>query len=573
MIVTAAVRRQMAILTTSDIHGYIQPYSYMEGGPSNLGFARIATLLQEERDRWGDRMLYVDNGDSLQGSPLTYYQAKIDSSADNAVVSALNAAHCAGAVIGNHEFNFGLAHLQEAMLQSDFPWLSANTVSASTGEPAFGQPYLLHDTSEGIRIAVLGLTTAHIPVWELPEHIEGLRFEDPVACARHWVPYLRGQLEADIVIVSYHGGFERDLRSGEPTEALTGENQGYELCHEVSGIDVLLTGHQHRQIEGLHVNGVCVIQSGTQGQFLGRVILELELASESDSALQPKLEPWMEPALKLDTQPLKHLPTAKLSDSQSDPKPRWRLLSAHSELLAAGEVEPAEHILERTAPVEERLQHWLDQPIGETANDMRLVDVHQARLEEHPFVEWINRVQMEVSGAAVSCSALFDDYAPGFGERISMRDILANYKFPNTLRVLRVTGQDIREALELSATYFLLEADGRIGVHPSFLLPKPQPYNYDMWEGVSYTLDVSRPVGERVVMLEIDGKPLQPEAEYEVVMNNYRASGGGGFDMFRGKPVIKELQTDMAELLADYIRSKRTISTTVNHNWRVISKS
>ncbi|WP_028590236.1 bifunctional metallophosphatase/5'-nucleotidase [Paenibacillus massiliensis] len=535
----AAVRRQIAILTTSDIHGYIQPYSYMEGGPSNLGFARIATLLQEERGRWGDRMLYVDNGDSLQGSPLTYYQAKIDNSADNAVVSALNAAHCAGAVIGNHEFNFGLAHLQEAMLQSDFPWLSANTVSASTGEPAFGQPYLLHDTSEGIRIAVLGLTTAHIPVWELPEHIEGLRFEDPVACARHWVPYLREQLEADIVIVSYHGGFERDLQSGEPTEALTGENQGYELCHEVSGMDVLLTGHQHRQIEGLQVNGVCVIQSGTQGQFLGRVILELELAS----------------------------------DSQSDPKPRWRLLTAHSELLAAGEVEPAEHILERTAPVEERLQHWLDQPIGETANDMRLVDVHQARLEEHPFVEWINRVQMEVSGAAISCSALFDDYAPGFGEQISMRDILANYKFPNTLRVLRVTGQDIREALELSATYFLLEADGRIGVHPSFLLPKPQPYNYDMWEGVSYTLDVSRSVGERVVMLELDGKPLQPEAEYEVVMNNYRASGGGGFDMFRGKPVIKELQTDMAELLADYIRSKRTISTTVNHNWRVISKS
>lgn len=566
---TATVRRQIAILTTSDIHGYIQPYSYMEGGPSNLGFARIATLLKEERERWGDRMLYVDNGDSLQGSPLTYYQAKIDSSGNNAVVSALNATHCAGAVIGNHEFNFGLAHLHEAMLQSDFPWLSANTVSVSTGEPAFGQPYLLHDTSEGIRIAVLGLTTAHIPVWELPENIEGLTFEDPVACAQRWVPYLKEQLEADIVIVSYHGGFERDLQSGEPTEALTGENQGYALCHEVSGIDVLLTGHQHRQIEGLQVNGVCVIQPGTQGQFLGRVILELELASESDSALQPGVEP----VLELAHQPGQHLHSTQSSGSQSIQKPRWRLLSAHSELLPAGEVEPAKHILERTAAIEERLQQWLDQPIGETIGDMRLMDVHQARLEEHPFVEWINKVQMEVSGAAISCSALFDDHAPGFGERISMRDILANYKFPNTLRVLKVTGHDIREALELSATYFLLEPDGHIGIHPSFLLPKPQPYNYDMWEGISYTLDVSRPAGQRVVMLEIDGMPLQPEAEYEVVMNNYRASGGGGFDMFRGKPVIKELQTDMAELLADYIRSKRTITTTVNHNWRVISRS
>ncbi|MDP4099095.1 bifunctional metallophosphatase/5'-nucleotidase [Paenibacillus sp. P96] len=540
---TTETRRRVAILTTSDIHGFIQPYSYTEDGPSDLGFARIAGLIEGQRRLWGDHMLYVDNGDNLQGSPLAYYQAKVDSSVENVMISCLNAAGCCAAVVGNHEFNFGLSYLQEAMRQSVFPWLSANILSAATGEPAFGRPYLVHDTPDGIRIAVLGLTTAHIPMWELPEHIEGLRFEDPVACAKLWVPYLRNQEAADVVVVAYHGGFERDLLTGEPTEALTGENQGSALCQEVEGIDVLLTGHQHRHVEGIHLHGVAVIQPGTQGQFLGRVILELESGGIQETSSQART---------------------------TGDKQRWRVVSTHSELIPAGKVEPLGRILELTAPVEARLQQWLDQTLGETAGDMLIMNVRKARLEEHPFIEWINRVQMEVSGAPISCTALFDEHTPGFGEHISMRDILANYKFPNTLRVLRVTGRDIREALEKSAEYFILEQDGRIGVNPAFLLPKPQPYNYDMWEGIEYVLDVSRPPGQRVVRLEMDGAPMLSEAEYEVVMNNYRAGGGGGFDMFRGKPIIRELPTDIAELLADYIRAKQTVTARANHNWRVI---
>lgn len=534
-------RSRVAILTTSDIHGFIQPYSYTEGGPSDLGFARTASLIEKERSIWGDHMLYVDNGDNLQGSPLAYYQAKVDSSGENVMISSLNAAGCSAAVVGNHEFNFGLSYLRQAMRQSAFPWLSANILSAASGEAAFGTPYLIHDTPDGIRIAVLGLTTAHIPVWELPEHIEGLRFVNPVECAKRWVPYLRNKERADVIVVAYHGGFERDLQTGVPTETLTGENQGFALCQEVEGIDVLLTGHQHRQIDNAMLNGVCVIQPGTQGQFLGRVILELELDEKAQTSSR--------------------IPGAKHG---------WRVVSKQAELLPAEEAEPLDRILELTAPVEAGLQRWLDEPIGETNGNMRITDVRQARLEEHPFIEWINRVQMEVSGARISCTALFDESSSGFGKRISMRDILANYKFPNTLRVLRVTGRDIREALEKSAEYFMLGEDGQIGVSPAFLLPKPQPYNYDMWEGVEYVLDVSRPPGERVVQLEVNGSPLLPDAEYDVVMNNYRAGGGGGFDMFRGKPVVRELQIDMAELLADYIRVKRIVTASVNHNWKVI---
>ena len=125
-------------------------------------------------------------------------------------------------------------------------------------------------------MGILGLTTQYIPNWEQPHHIEGLRFEDAVVTAKKWVKTLKDEEKVDIVVVSYHGGFERDLETGEPTETLTGENQGYQLCMEVEGIDVLLTGHQHRQIAGNMINGVIVVQPGKDGIALGKVTLQLE---------------------------------------------------------------------------------------------------------------------------------------------------------------------------------------------------------------------------------------------------------------------------------------------------------
>lgn len=310
---------------------------------------------------------------------------------------------------------------------------------------------------------------------------------------------------------------------------MTGENAGYALCEQVPGIDVLFTGHQHRVLTAC-INGVHVIQPGNEGRFLGKVTLQLEKNHEG-----------------------------------------WSMTGCRSELISAGEHAPDPGILQLVHEIEELTQAWLDQPFGFLDGDMTVHSHAQARLQEHPLIEFIHRVQMNASGAGISAAALFDNVSPGFGECITMREIVANYIYPNTLKVLRVSGSDIKAALEQSAEYFEINAEGQISVNPSFLRPKPQHFNYDMWEGIDYVLDISQPAGRRVARLEQNGQPLMADAEYDVVMNNYRAAGGGNFTMFQDKPVVKDIPTDMVELIADYILERGRIPATVNHNWSVVN--
>ncbi|WP_249861503.1 bifunctional metallophosphatase/5'-nucleotidase [Paenibacillus konkukensis] len=516
------------ILETSDLHGTMLPIQYANNEPTSMGLAKIASLIGKERRR-NEHVVYIDNGDLIQGTPLAYHHAKLNGEAPNPMIGCLNLIGCDAAVIGNHEFNYGLELLQKAAKESNFPWLSANIVDAASGEPFFGKPYRIIELTNGVKIAVLGLTTQYIPNWEKPEHIAGLRFENVLETAREWVGRIRREEQPDVMIVSYHGGFERDMATGEPTEPLTGENLGYALCREVEGIDVLLTGHQHRTIADCRINGVTVIQPGSQGTYLGKVELRLEKREG-----------------------------------------RWTIADATSELLPPGEEEAVKAILELVEPHEKLTQQWLDQPIGKLLGDMRVTDPMGVRLKEHPLIEFINKVQMELSGAPISNTALFDNISPGFPPDITMRDIVSNYIYPNTLQVIRISGQDIKDALERSASYFARYDGEEIKVNPAFSEPKPQHYNYDMWEGIEYKLNISRPEGERVVLLNYGGKPLDMNAEYDVVMNNYRAAGGGNYTMFQGKPVVRDIPTDMAELLATYIMEKGTIEASLNANWEVV---
>ncbi|THF83521.1 bifunctional metallophosphatase/5'-nucleotidase [Cohnella fermenti] len=516
----------LTVLYTTDVHGNALPHHYADNSPSPTGFARLAPLIRAERRRH-DHTLLLDNGDLIQGTPFTYYYSRFASDGPHPMISVLNELGYDAAVIGNHEFNYGMDLLNKAVRESRFPWMAANIVDAATGEPYFGKPYLLKEYPEGVRVAVLGLTTHYTPNWEHPRNLIGLVFKDACETAKIWVKRLKEEERADLVIVSYHGGFERNLDTGELTENETGENQGYRMCMEVPGIDILLTGHQHREIDGACINGVRIIQAGGMGMHLGM----------AEATLQ-----WENRA--------------------------WRVTGTESKLLHQGEFVPDPAVVELVSGVEEGTQRWLDQPIGFVEGDMTIADPMKARLAEHPYIEFLNRVQMEAAEADISCTSLFDNWSPGFGSRITMREIVANYIYPNTLKVLRVSGQDIKDALERAAAYFeWTGSEARVSA--GFSDPKPQHYNYDMWEGIEYELDIARPLGDRVVKLEQDGKPLDPAGEYDVAMNNYRAVGGGEYPMFKDKPVVRDITVDVSELLAGYILEKGTIKASVNRNWKV----
>ena len=520
-------KMNLVILETSDVHGSIFPINYGNNRPSDVGLGKIASLIKRERAK-NPHVLLVENGDLIQGTPLTYHYAQFNNNRPNPMIVLANELKYDAAIFGNHEFNYGKDILASAVNESNFPWLSANIVSNETGEPYFGKPYLVKKVGE-IKVGILGLTTQYIPNWEQPHHIEGLRFEDAVVTAKKWVKTLKNEEKVDIVVVSYHGGFERDLETGEPTETLTGENQGYQLCMEVEGIDVLLTGHQHRQIAGNMINGVIVVQPGKDGIALGKVTIQLEKDEIG-----------------------------------------WNCVQKSAELLPVTSVQEDFSLLEKVKIYEDDTQEWLDQPIGKIDGDMIFKNPLEIRTKDNTLVEFINRVQMEVTGVDISNTAIFDSLSLGFPEDVTMREVVSNYIYPNTLKVIRITGQDMLEALEQTASYFEQYDGEEVKVNPTFVTPKPQHYNYDMWEGIEYLIDISKPIGERIVKLEYKDKPVEPEKEYDVVMNNYRASGGGNYFMYQNKPVIKEIPTDISEILANYIVEKKVVKATVNQNWKVI---
>ncbi|CAH2466615.1 bifunctional UDP-sugar hydrolase/5'-nucleotidase [Bacillus sp. S4] len=516
------------ILLTSDIHGTVYPIHYQDNSQADIGLAKISTLIKKERSQ-NTNVLLIDNGDFIQGTPFTYHYATYEKNMENPMSLLANYLEYDIAIIGNHEFNYGMDILNNAVATANFPYLSANILDKNRKEPYFGKPYITKHIESNIKIAILGVTTHYIPHWEQAHHIKDLQFEDAFETTKKWVSYIRKHEKPDLLVVAYHGGFERDLQTGVPTEVLTGENQGYAMCHEIEGIDILLTGHQHREIAHTVINGVTILQTGCNGHSVGKVTVTFEKAEQ-----------------------------------------KWVKKESYSELLPVQGIAADQDVLSLVANYEEKTQNWLDKPIGLIYGDMQISDAMQTRLQDHPFIEFINKIQMDIANVSISCTSLFHNTSPGFPKHVTMRDIVSNYIYPNTLKVIRITGADIKDALELSASYFTLKADGSIIVTPTYIEPKPQHYNYDMWEGISYVLNISKPIGERVESLQYKGAPLNINEEYDVVMNNYRASGGGNFFMFQNKLVVKDIPTDMSELIANYILKHKRIEATVNHNWKVI---
>ncbi|MEK3883487.1 bifunctional UDP-sugar hydrolase/5'-nucleotidase [Paenibacillus sp. PL2-23] len=524
----------ITIWSTSDLHGFrCTPGHHPLMSDLNRMHA-LARMIEARRRELGRSFFWFDNGDAYQGAPLADYimsDLRNGEARLHPMTEWFRQSGCDAFVPGNHEFNYGQHTALRLAEQFPAPWLSANIVLEDTNEPLFGTPYRIWTTEEGARIALLGLTTSYIPAWEQPAHIEGLRFLSAVETAKRYIPLLREEQKADVVIVSYHGGFEADPDSGTATEPFTGENEGYRLCTELNGIDVLLTGHQHRQIEGVRIGHTPVLQPGSHGSNVAEAKLLLQ---QADSG-------------------------------------RWTVASVSTRLIPVDSTEPAS-APEWLRPYEADITSRLNRPLGRIIGDMRIRNPKEARRVKHPFVQWLNEAQMEAAGVDVSLTALMDDHAPGFGPVVTDRDIAANYPYPNTLAVLRLNGRQVKEALERSACYFTINNKGELAVSDEFQSPKPQPYNYDMWEGITYTLDISRPLGERVTELLYRGQPLSLEQELDVVMNHYRANGGGGYDMFIGAPVVKHIHREVIELLAEALYAKPEWHARLTENWRVIGQ-
>ena len=497
---------KLAIYHTSDLHGYVYPTNYVK--EQQLGILKIGSYILNDEKNY-DASLKIDCGDLLQGSALAHYlsKQKLDK---NPILEGLEFIGYDAYVIGNHEFNYGLEylnnsykHVEDKIINSNIEGLEFNT-----------KPYKIFNFN-GFRVACIGFTTSFIPNWEHEKNIINLKFLNPVEMYGKYEKELKEK--ADYIIVCYHGGFEKSLDgTNTPTEKLTKENQGSELLEKYNSINMVLSGHQHRSFITM-INGVLCSQPLHNGQKFSKIILDTETNEVSYELVNVSL----------------------LNDEIN---------------------EDMEKIFN---DVEAELKDYLDREIGCFDKDIVIDDIFEARLKGHPFINFLHQVQLESSEADFSALSLFDS-AIGFKKNVSIRDILINYPYPNTLMVLKVKGDKLKEAIEKAATYFSIE-DGKIKISDSFLIPKVQNYNYDMFAGLEYEIDLSRDFGNRVISMKKDGKDIDLDKYYKVVMNNYRATNTSIYPSYEGAEVIKEINVDVSELIINYFLK--------HHNVKVIQQS
>lgn len=491
---------QLTILSTSDVHGYVLADDFRRPASDKpFGLAKSATALRSFNDT--DMTLTIENGDLIQGSPLSNY-AK-DQHKLGVFHEFVNEIDYDVQILGNHEFNYGRKFLTD-FYRDNQRLLNANILDEHTNEPFIGDAYKIFVQND-IKVAVIGVTTQYIPNWETTEHITGLVFKDPVETVTAYVEQLRDVV--DVIVVAYHGGVERDVTTGELTEADTGENQGYALA-KITGVDAVVTGHQHRKI-ATKINHTPLTQPGYRGEAIGVIRLTLD-------------------------------------DQQT-------ILASEAQLVEVAPLKMAEDIQQTVMPIQRETDAWLDTPITTLPFDMRITDHLAARMASHPYLELVNQVQMAVSGTTIASTALFNNEVQGLGAVVTRRDIMTNYIYPNEVVVQRLTGQDIKDALEVNAGYFTLEND-TVTVNRKYLWPKVEHYNYDVWSGITYAFDLNQPIGNRVVNLTtVAGTPIEMTQSYDVAMNQYRSTGAGGFMMFDTNKNIREIPGTMTDHLIDYL--------------------
>lgn len=527
-------KKKIVILFTSDVHGKISPYNSQDKSYDGKGYAKVSTVINTVRNE-EENVIVIENGDMLQGTPLSHYMLaeKEDKSQIHPVISACNTIQYDAAVIGNHEFNYGREKLEKAVNDSSFPWLSANIVKKGTTEPYFGRPYVVKKL-DGLTVGILGLTTKNIPVWEPDRHIERFHFLDPVETAKKWVIYLKDEELADVVVIAYHGGFESDPVTGQYLAVSNGENQGNDLLASLPEMDVLITGHQHLVYQAVTEAGTAVIQSGTKGEFVGRIDLDLEKDQEED---------------------------------------HYTLVHKETSLIPVKDAPADETILSDIKEIEKEVDDWLDETLT-TLSDPSAMQIEDPMkdvwIKEHPMIEWVNKTFLKITGADMASTAFFLTQGMTFGNTLTRRDIHAFYPFANTLVVMEATGEEIRASLEFSSSFLTLDANGRPAVSESWKYPRLLSYNYDMWEGIQYTVNLQKPKGERITSLTFNGEALDPNKKYRVATSSYRASGTGGYDMFGEDKIIKEFPFGVTEMLIEELENTEEFIPKTNQNWKVL---
>lgn len=580
----SAMEVQLRILETADIHVHVVDYDYYADKDSvAVGLARTATLINEARDEVTNSIL-IDNGDLIQGNPLGDYIAKergLKKGEIHPVFKAMNLLKYDVGNLGNHEFNYGLDFLNEALNDADFPYVSSNTfvhdgdMDETNDKHAF-TPYVILDREVSdvkgrkhtIKIGVIGFVPPQIVQWDEVNLTGKVITHDLVETAIKLVPEIRAK-GADIVVAVPHSGFSTATMTGRD------ENATYYLS-KVEGLDAILFGHAHKvfpsdayagiegvDIENGTINGVAATMPGFWGSHLGLVDLNLDVDSDGN---------W------------------KVMNGKGSVRGIYK----RDGRKKIGLVEPDQSIIDAVKTEHAETLAFMRKAVGQTSAG---INSYFALVQDDPSIQIVTNSQKwyveklikgsEYDGIPVlSAGAPFkaggrggaDYYTNIPAGEIALKNVADLYIYPNTLRVVLLNGAQVREWLEMSAGAFN-KIDGSASMEQTLLNPDFPSYNFDVIDGVGYAVDLTQdtrynkkgeivsPDSHRIIDMTFQGKPLDMAAQFVVVTNNYRAGGGGNFPGLDGSTIIIKAPDENRTVLANYIFDLKKIDPSVDNNW------
>ncbi|MFE0383538.1 bifunctional metallophosphatase/5'-nucleotidase [Streptomyces bungoensis] len=535
-------RYSLTVMGTTDLHGHVFNWDYFKNaeyadkGGNAQGLARISTLVEQVRAEKGRcNTLLLDAGDTIQGTPLTYYYAKVDPiTAEGGPVhpmaQAMNAIGYDAAALGNHEFNYGIETLRRFEEQLDFPLLGANAVDAKTLRPAF-PPYFVKrfhvPGAPPVKVAVLGLTNPGIAIWD-KAYVQGkLAFPGLEEQAAKWVPKLRA-MGADVVVVSAHSGTSGKSSYGDQLPYV--EDAAANVARQVPGIDAILVGHAHLEIPELRV----------VNEQTGRTVVLSE--------------------------PLCYAERLSLFDIELVfSKGRWQVESVSASLRNSNTVADDPKITKLLDDEHAKVVAYVNQVVGRATETLTTVD---ARYKDAPIIDLITKVQEDVVKAAlagteyaalpvIAQASPFSRTSEIPAGDVTIRDLSSLYVYDNTLVAKLMTGAQVRAYLEYSAEYYVqTAADAVVDVEKLTNANGRPDYNYDYVSGLSYDIDVAQPAGSRIKDLTFGGAPLDDAQQFVFAVNNYRANGGGAFPYVASAKELWSESTEIRTRIAEWVTAK-----------------
>lgn len=526
----------LRIVETSDVHGAFFPYNFTERRDMSGTMARVSSYLKRQRKEMGNRLILLENGDILQGQPTCYYTNFVATDKPNIAAEVVNYLKYDAQTFGNHDVEVGHKVYDKWIKELDCPVVGANIIDLKSGKP-YVEPYVIIER-EGVRVAILGMLTPAIPNWLHQSLWSGMRFEEMVSCTKRWVKILREQEKADVVIGLFHSGWDGGIVTDEYDEDAT-----QKVAEQVEGLDVIFFGHDHRE-RNTTVKNVLCLDPSCNAQKVAVATIQVR---------------------------------------------NGKVTSKKGELIDVTKEPLDEDFMRHFQPRIDEVKAFVERKIGVFNENMLSRD---AFFGPAAFVDLIHQLQLEHTGADVSFTAPLTFNSEIKAGPVYQSDMFKLYRFENGIYVVRMTGKEIRNFLEMSYDQWVNTMTSPDD-HIMLLAPKVAgdnqrenfknfTFNFDSAAGIDYVVDVTKPDGQKVHILQFsDGRPFDENAWYRVAMNSYRGNGGGEL-LVRGagipldsipQRIEYQSERDQRHYLTEKIEREGSITPKALNNWRFIPEA